>query len=85
MGKNILLNVLCTSGSDRFRSLLNIYSRGSQVIILMFAVNDRESFAAINKWLDYIMMQEAFLPIIYLIGAKADLDEDERQVSIIEG
>jgi Ras-related protein Rab-5C len=40
-----------TAGQERYRSLAPMYYRGAEVVVLVFALNDRNSFDAGFRWL----------------------------------
>lgn len=78
---NFLLNIWDLSGSERFRSIIEIYYRDCNVILLVFDLNDKQTFNNLNYWYDEIMKiyninyQNKFDPYIFLIGNKNDLDK----------
>lgn len=41
-----------TAGQERFRALRTPFYRGSDVCILCYAINDRESFCGLKQWRD---------------------------------
>jgi len=44
------LQIWDTSGAERFRTISTSYYRGANTVILVYAVNDRESFEAIDSY-----------------------------------
>ena len=40
-----------TAGQERFNSIVSSYFRGSDGILLCFALNNKDSFDNLNKWL----------------------------------
>jgi len=70
-------------GNDKFAlSTPNLFKNVS-IAILIYAINDKESFNVLGKW--YNMLKEySYDSIIFLIGNKNDLEE-EREVSMEEG
>lgn len=70
-----------TAGQERYRSLAPMYYRGAEVVVLVFAVSDKQSFEEGERWLQDVR-QSGLGPTctLVLVGNKADL-EDERQVS----
>lgn len=70
-----------TAGQERYRSLAPMYYRGAEVVVLVFALSDRQSFEAGERWLQDVR-QSGLGPTctLVLVGNKADL-ESERQVS----
>ena len=82
---NIYLFRLWDSVSkNKFDSISKAFYQKADCIILICAINDRESFLNINKWVDNIKNNVDIDNIEkILIGNKCDL-EDERQVGLDE-
>ena len=73
-----------TVSKDKFNSISKAFYQKADCIILICAINDRESFLNINKWVDNIKNNIELENIeMILIGNKCDL-EDERQVGLDE-
>ena len=86
--KNYKLTLWDTAGQERFRSLPRKYYRNINGILLLYDINEKNSFNNISKWIDEIKehnqiessdkvekgKQEKKV-IIYIIGNKIDLLE----------
>lgn len=74
------LTIWDTAGQERFRTLTSAYYRGCHGIIIVFDVNERETFEHVQKWLEelelYTTNQSAAK---LLVGNKIDLKQ--RQVT----
>ena len=85
-GYELKMKIWDTAGQERFKSMSVQVIKTSDAVILVYAINDRKSFDALDKWL--LKISEASditkKPII-IIGNKSDLDEDKREVSYEEG
>ena len=69
---------------NKFNSISKEFYQKADCIILICAINDRESFLNINKWKNNINNNIDIDNIeMILIGNKCDL-EDERQVGLDE-
>lgn len=81
-----LFAVSYIAGQERFRTLTSAYYRGAHGLILVYSINDRESFMHLTHWLKeidiYSTNEEA---IKLLVGNKSDCSETERTVSKDEG
>ena len=67
-----------TAGQEVYRSLNKIFIKESKVIIIVFAINSKESFEQIDFWLNYtkdILGSDNY--IFGLVGNKSDLYEDQ--------
>ena len=71
-------------GQDIYKSLVSNYYKNISIAILMYAINDRESFDNIKSWLDDVKHQSRNDVMIILVGNKTDLEE-ERKVTKEEG
>eukprot|EP00756_Hemistasia_phaeocysticola_P055834 Hpha_TRINITY_DN31826_c0_g1::TRINITY_DN31826_c0_g1_i1::g.29990::m.29990/K07910/RAB18; Ras-related protein Rab-18 len=78
---DLSLKVWDTAGQERFRTLTSSYYRGAQGVILVYSINDRESFTHIGTWLREVDRFKTFDDVAkLLVGNKKDLEE-ERKVS----
>ena len=78
--KNINLQLYDTSGQERYRTIRQSYYKGSQLIVLVYAINNKNSFNSIPKWVDEVKKQTDKNTKFLLVGNKCDLEE-ERLVS----
>lgn len=69
-----------TAGQERFRSLIGQYVKKADIILLVFALNDLDSFLALNYWMGYLRdnVPTPSQAHIILVGNKND---EPRQVS----
>ena len=67
-----------TAGQEVYRSLNKIFIKESKIIIIVFAINSKESFEQIDFWLNYtkdILGSDNY--IFGLVGNKSDLYEEQ--------
>jgi len=81
---NMKLHIWDTAGQERFRSLAPMYYRDSQYALLVFAVNNEDSFTSIETWHRGLVANCSTMPNLLLIGNKTDL-ENERVVTAEKG
>ena len=82
--QDIHLLLYDTAGQEKFRSLIPMYTRDANIIILVYDISNKESFIHLPDWikdLTNIKMDEV---IFALVGNKIDLD-DKREVNEEEG
>ena len=79
----IQLQLWDSCGNEEFAQNTPNLFRGTALVIRVYAINDRKSFFAVEKW-NNILNQYSLESIKYLIGNKCDL-EDDRVVSKEEG
>ena len=74
-----------TCGQEKFCSLTPNLFKGTSIVCIVYAINDRKSFENVVKWINIVMNQCNDPSVIkFLLGNKCDL-KDERQVSREEG
>lgn len=65
-----------TSGTERFRSIITPYLRNAAVVLIMFDVSDRTTWDHVDYWrnlaLDHAELDHLDLPVVGLVGCKAD-------------
>ena len=77
---NINLQIWDTCGQEVYRSLISSFYRNSSLAVIVFAVDNENSFNNLEMWLNEVKSQSNVDMNIILIGNKNDL-ENERQVS----
>ena len=82
-GKILKLQIWDTCGQEIYQSLITNFYRNSSLAIMIYAINNRKSFEHIDNWLKAIKINSNPDAKIFLIGNKADL-EDEREVTYEE-
>ena len=82
-GEQIKLNVWDTAGQERYRSVSKSYFRATCGALLVFSIDDAETFHNTERWLDDIQANALPNAAIMLVGNKCDL-EDARQVTYSE-
>jgi Ras-related protein Rab-1A len=83
-GKCIKLQMWDTAGQERFRTITKGYYRGSNGIVIVYDITDRESFEQTYHWVKEIDAHASADVCRLLVGNKADL-EDKRAVKTDEG
>ncbi len=79
--KNIKLQIWDTCGQEAYRSLITSFYRNASLAILVYSIDNQNSFDNIEAWLNEIKSQSNPETKIFLIGNKTDL-EDQRQIPI---
>ena len=78
--KIIKLQIWDTAGQESFRSITRIFYRGAHCVFLTYDITREETFVNIIDWLKEVKQHASQDIVIYLIGNRADL-EDEREVT----
>ena len=79
------LEIWDTAGQERFSTITANYYRGAQGALLVYDVAMRESLDHVKSWYDRAKQLGGQDIVTVLIGNKADLPADERQVTWEEG
>ena len=83
-GKAIKLQIWDTCGQEVYRSLISSFYNNSSLAIIVYAINNEESFNNLEFWLNELKTKGNPDINLFLIGNKADL-EDERKVTKEQG
>ena len=71
------INVWDTAGQEKYHSLTKIFVKDSQIALLVYAINDHNSFEKLDFW--YNTAKEVCKNIIIaVVGNKIDLFEEEK-------
>lgn len=79
----IKLQIWDTAGQERFRTITESYYRGSNAVLIIYDITDKETFINAEFWIKQIMKSNQNV-IKILVGNKADLSNN-RVVSYEEG
>ena len=82
--KVIKLQIWDTCGQEVYRSLISSFYRNSSLAILVYSIDDLNSFSNLESWLNELKSQGNVDMNIFLVGNKADLEES-RKVTKDEG
>ena len=80
----IKLQIWDTCGQEIYKSLVSNFYRNSSLAIIVYSIDNRESFEHAETWLKELKNQANPDVRIFLVGNKADLEES-RQVKKEEG
>ena len=82
--KVIKMQIWDTCGQEIYKSLITNFYRNSSLAIVTYSIDNRESFQHAENWLNDLRSQANPDVRIFLVGNKADLEE-ERKVNKEEG
>jgi Ras-related protein Rab-6A len=83
-GQNIRLLLYDTAGQEKFKSLIPMYIRDANIILVVYDISNKDSFTHTEHWVEATKDLKKEDAIFVLIGNKIDLEE-KRAVSIKEG
>ena len=67
-----------TAGQETYRSLNKLFIKDSKIVLIVFAINDKESYNQVDYWyksVKELLGNEGY--IVGLVGNKSDLYEEE--------
>ena len=76
--KVIKLQIWDTCGQEIYKSLISNFYRNSSLAVLVYAIDNKESFNHVENWLNDLKSQANPDVRIFLVGNKADLEEDRK-------
>lgn len=79
--KYIKLQIWDTAGQESFRAITRSFYRNAHGVILMYDLTRQESFENLKDWLREIKQNSDPETVIYVVGNRLDLAEDEREVA----
>ena len=80
----IKMQIWDTCGQEIYKSLISNFYRNSSLAIILYSIDNKESFEHAENWLSDLKSQANPDVRIFLVGNKSDLEE-ERKVSKEEG
>ena len=83
-GKNVRLQIWDTCGQEVYKSLITNFYRNSSLALIIYAINNMDSFKHAENWLNELKAQANPNVKVFLVGNKSDL-ENERVVSKEDG
>jgi len=72
------------AGQERFRSIVTSYYRGSDGVMIVYSMNDRESFEHAKRWHEDCKLYAKTDMEIIIVASKCDMNE-KRLISYEEG
>jgi small GTP-binding protein len=82
--KIIKFQIWDTCGQEIYKSLISNFYRNSSLAVLVYSIDNKESFIHIENWLNDLKSQANEDVRIFLVGNKADLEE-ERKITREQG
>ena len=83
--KNIKLQIWDTAGQDRFRAITKNYYKGANGIILIYDVTNMQTYENVKNWITQIKEEASPNVIIYLVGNKIDVPDEQRLIKAEDG
>ncbi|ELP88157.1 GTP-binding protein ryH1, putative [Entamoeba invadens IP1] len=75
--QTVQLQIWDTAGQERYHSLIPSYIRDSSVAVIVYDINDRQTFDNIDNWVEDVHSKEKGDVILFIVGNKLDLGKRE--------
>ena len=82
-GKEILLGLVDTAGEEDYQNMLDKWIEEGDSFMLIYAINDKQSFLALDSKVQRIKKHSGKSPCLLVVGNKKDL-ENQREVTYEE-
>lgn len=76
------VNVWDTAGQERFRTLVPLYLRDSDLVVLVFSMASAESFRSLDFWFEHIRTDTKLRCPVIVVGNKVDLDPEISEADV---
>jgi small GTP-binding protein len=76
-GRDLEVQIWDTAGQEQYRSLSPVYFRSAAAALLVFDITNRQSFENLDDWLLSFRNAGTDQAILFLLGNKADLHEQQ--------
>jgi small GTP-binding protein len=74
--RRYIFQVWDTAGHERFRSMTPLYYRGASFALIVYAVDDRQSFDEVESWKQSLIDTLTTPVTVILVANKIDLEEE---------
>jgi len=69
-----------TAGQERYRSVSQIFIKGSQIVIFVYDITKLDSFSQLSFWVNYIKELISSDAVFGVVGNKIDLFEEKEEI-----
>lgn len=83
--KEVTTKIWDTAGQEKFQAVFKSHYQKADGIILIYSVQERETYDKIQEWMNSIKNSSRRETVIFLVSNKNDLPEDKKIVKSEEG
>ncbi|MEN2497712.1 MAG: hypothetical protein MHMPM18_002069 [Marteilia pararefringens] len=76
--KPVKVYIWDTAGQESYKSLTKFYIRNRVCAIIVYDITNYDSFAKVQKWIDFVREVASNEIIVLLVGNKSDLESNRR-------
>uniref|UniRef100_A0A914X0E6 Ras-related protein Rab-24 n=1 Tax=Plectus sambesii TaxID=2011161 RepID=A0A914X0E6_9BILA len=82
-GRQVVLGIWDTAGSERYQAMSRIYYRGTWAAVLCYDLTDPDSLAKVHFWATELRQHEPHAHM-YFVGTKKDLLDDDPEARRVD-
>jgi len=82
-GREVVLGIWDTAGSERYESMSRMYYRGSKAAVVCYSVKDEESWERLQFWVSELRKMEEKCRV-YICATKIDLLRGENKNRVVD-
>lgn len=81
----VRMQIWDTAGQEKYRAMAPMYYHNAQVALVVYAIDDRQSFEELDKWMESLAGNSSKDIIVFIVANKQDLadkvDAEDEMVS----
>ena len=74
-----------TAGQERYRSVNQLFIKGSQIVIFVYDITNKDSFSKLSFWVNYVRDLLSIDVVYGVVGNKMDLFEKYEIDKLVDG
>ena len=74
-----------TAGQERYRSVNQLFIKGSQIVIFVYDITNKDSFSKLSFWVNYVRDLLSIDVVYGVVGNKMDLFEKYENEKLVDG
>ena len=82
--QNIILNVWDTAGHEKFQSLVPLYARTADALLIVYDLSDPETFTGAQGWYKQVIDEVGEVGVVVLCANKIDMVNNETNTQAAE-
>jgi small GTP-binding protein len=80
-----IVEIWDTAGQERYRSVNQLFIKGSQIVIFVYDITNKDSFYKLSFWVNYVRDLLSIDVVYGVVGNKMDLFEKYENDKLVDG
>ena len=80
-----IVEIWDTAGQERYRSVNQLFIKGSQIVIFVYDITNKDSFSKLSFWVNYVRDLLSIDVVYGVVGNKMDLFEKYENDKLVDG